>query len=145
MNMAEDTKYNICTNCGAIIEKDTQYCGHCGAQAQIKQEQTEYSQSYSQTGYQQSYQPSQPVYERSKSDAESRLKMARVFAWLGCLGTIFAIVAIVLALDTKKTLGDDPRIKQTVNIAIIMIVISVLVGIGASIGYVFFYMSLGFF
>ncbi|NHJ47785.1 MAG: zinc-ribbon domain-containing protein [Asgard group archaeon] len=143
--MAEEIKYNICANCGAIVEKDVQFCGHCGAQVQVKQEPAESSQPYAQPGYQQTYQPTQPVYDKSRADAESRLRIAHVLAWLGCLGTILSIVAIVLALDTKKTLGEDPRIKRTVTIAIVMIALTVLISIGGSVAYVIIIMNLGYF
>ncbi len=143
--MSEE-KFIICPNCGAILEKEVQFCGFCGSD--VTEKKSSYTQpqqsSYSQPSTQQygaGTPGQQSVYGigtlTKQQQAEAKLRLAGIFAWLTfCGGSIvFLILTIIFAMNAKKLGSTSPKIRQSIVIA----VLGTLLSIGSIIFYVWYF------
>lgn len=146
--MSEE-KFVICPNCGALLEKEVQFCGFCGSN--VEEKRSSYSEpqqpSYSQPPPQQYGAPGQqPVYivgdSYAQREADSKLRLAWIFAWVTFCGgsIIFFILTILFVTQAKKLGSKSPRL----NHAIIVAVIGVILNIGITIGLYIWIYSGGF-
>ena len=134
-------KFVICPQCGAITEKKDTFCGTCGTN--LKEQGKESLEStYSQTSlplqnndhlsgssqYGSQYAQPQTYIE---DQAESKLKMAWIFAWITvCMGgTLFLILTVYFAIEAKKFGSEDPKIKLAIIIAVAGVIIQTIVSI----------------
>lgn len=144
-----EEKFIICPNCGAILEKEVQFCGFCGSD--VNEKKSSYTQpqkpSYRQPSTQQygahvqSALGQQPVYvvgaTTQQQQAEAKLRLAGTFAWLTFCGgsIIFLFLTIYYAMGAKKLGSTSPRIRQSIIVA----VIGTLLSIGSIILYFWFF------
>jgi len=141
-----DEKFIICPNCGAILEKEVQFCGFCGSD--VTKKKSSYTQPQ-QSGYSQ---PSTQQYGAGapgqhsvygigaltqQQQAEAKLRLAGIFAWLTfCGGSIvFLILTIIFAMNAKKLGSTSPKIRQSIGIA----VLGTLLSIASIIFYVWYF------
>ena len=148
--MSEE-KFIICPNCGAILEKEVQFCGFCGndvtekKSSYIQPQQSSYSQPSTQqyvgTPRQQIIQVIGAATQQQQADA--KLKLAWSFAWLtfcGPTGIIFLILTIIYAMNAKKLGSTSPKIRQSILLA----VVGTLLSIGSTILYVWYFWGFQF-
>ncbi|MHA1629571.1 MAG: zinc ribbon domain-containing protein [Candidatus Heimdallarchaeota archaeon] len=149
----EESKFMICPNCGAILEKGVQFCGYCGVnveKAKAKEQETIRGQQFYQTTqaqpqtYGSSYRSTYGTTTlgaagdlRKQAMAESKINLAYLLSWLafcfmGAIGLVIAIVSLVFVGQAKKLVGNDPRLTQAFVLAIIAIIGS-LISIGIMI------------
>ncbi len=141
-------KFVICPHCGAITDKNGLYCGTCGGNMKEQKKgafepsntlpqppQDSYRPGNSaQSGY---YKPP-PVYGQQTTYAqpqsyiqeqiENKLKFAWLFAWITfCMGgTMWLIFTIFFALEAKKLGSTDSKIKQSLIIAVVGVVVQTI-------------------
>lgn len=141
-------KFVICPHCGAIVDKSDLYCGTCGGNVKEPKKgpfepsytspptpQGSYpSNNSEQSGY---YQPppvygQQTTYSQSQSyvqtQIEEKLKFAWLFAWITlCMGgVLWLILTIYFALEAKKLGSTDPKIKSSIIIAVVGVVLQMI-------------------
>jgi len=148
----EESKFIICPNCGAILDKGVLFCGFCG----VNVEEEKVKKNALEQQYYRAPQPEQqpPVGARGypqrgtytltpvgaaqdlqrHSIAESKITTALLLSWLafcfmGAIGLIIAIVSLVLIAQAKKIAPGDPRLMRASAMAIIAIIGS-LISIG---------------
>lgn len=155
--MSEE-KFIICPNCGALLEKGVQFCGFCGSNAEEKK--SSYSQpqqpTYSQPPTQQygtsrqSVPGQQPIYvvgtDFQQQQAESKLRLGWIFAWVTfCGGSIlFFILTLYFIMEAKKLGSTSPRIKQSIIVAVIGVILNLGITIGLYV-WIYFFGGLSFF
>ena len=132
MKMSEK-KFIICTNCGALLEKEVQFCGYCGSELKVIKEQP-FQQSYqppqqpytqqSQNGTQSSSIAQYDIWDKSRH-IENNVRLAWMFAWFTFLGgIIFLGLTLYYANRAKKAGSTNPKIRQSIIVATIGAVLS---------------------
>ncbi|MHA1558167.1 MAG: hypothetical protein ACTSPM_14720 [Candidatus Heimdallarchaeota archaeon] len=138
-------KYVICPHCGGIADKNSPYCGTCGGNVKEQKKGVfephntppRASQDNDQASYSDQFGYSQPQ-SHLQVLIEEKLKMAWLFAWITlCMGvTLFLIVTIYFALEAKKLGSTDSKIKNSVIIASIGVVLKMIV---TTVFYIFYF------
>ncbi len=139
-------KYIICPHCGGITDNNSLYCGTCGGN--VKEQKKGVfephntpplaSQDNNQVSYTEQFGYSQPQ-SYLHEQIENKLKMAWLFAWITlCMGgALFLIVTIYFALEAKKLGSNDSKIKNSIIIASIGVVLKMVYSI---VFYIFYFL-----
>ncbi len=129
-----EKKFIICASCGALLEKEVQFCGYCGSEVkEIKEQspqqsyqppQQPYTQQQSQYGTQSSSYAQYDTWDRSRN-IENNVRLAWMFAWFTFLGGfIFLGLTLYYANRAKRAGSTNPRIRQSIIVATIGAVLS---------------------
>ncbi|MGC9778734.1 MAG: zinc ribbon domain-containing protein [Candidatus Heimdallarchaeota archaeon] len=135
-----EKKFIICASCGALLEKEVQFCGYCGSKVEeIKEQppQQPYTQQQPQYGTQSSSYAQYDTWDMSRN-AENNVRLAWMFAWFTFLGgIIFLGLTVYYANRAKKAGSTNPRIRQSIIVATIGAVLSF--ALNAAITYIWLF------